>query len=63
MDAPDRCPSLNKSSCIAGGVHTWVAQLLERKPVKIATVGLANKTARIAWAVMTRNEVYAAAAA
>lgn len=41
----------------------WVAQLLERKPVKIATVGLANKTARIAWAVMTRNEVYAAAAA
>lgn len=41
----------------------WVAQLLARKPVKIATVGLANKTARIAWAVMTRNEVYAAAAA
>nr|WP_084250315.1 IS110 family transposase [Sphingomonas mali] len=41
----------------------WVAQLLERKPVKIATVGLANKTARIAWAVMTRKEVYAATAA
>jgi transposase len=41
----------------------WVAHLLERKPVKIATVGLANKIARIAWAVMTRNEVYAAAAA
>jgi transposase len=33
-----------------------------RKPVKIATVGLANKTARIVWAVMTRKEVYAAAA-
>lgn len=41
----------------------WLAQLLARKPVKIATVGLANKTARIAWAVMTRKEVYAAAAA
>jgi transposase len=41
----------------------WLAQLLERKPVKIATVGLANKTARIAWAVMTRKEVYAATAA
>lgn len=40
-----------------------VAQLLERKPVKIATVGLANKTARIAWAVMAHKEVYAAAAA
>jgi len=41
----------------------WVAQLLERKPVKIATVGLANKTARIAWAVMAHKEVYAAPAA
>lgn len=41
----------------------WLAQLLERKPAKIATVALANKTARIAWAVMSRNEVYAASAA
>lgn len=41
----------------------WLARLLDRKPAKIATVGLANKTARIAWAVMTRKEVYAAAAA
>lgn len=43
--------------------HPWLAHLLERKPAKIATVGLANKTARIAWAVMARNEVYAAAPA
>ena len=42
---------------------TTSAQLLTRKPVKIATVALANKTARIARAVMARNEVYAAAAA
>ena len=41
----------------------WMAQLLERKPVKIATVALANKTARIAWAVMTRKEVYVATTA
>ena len=41
----------------------WLVRLLERKPLKIATVGLANKTARIAWAVMARKEVYAAAAA
>lgn len=40
----------------------WMAGLLERKPTKIATVALANKTARIAWAVMTRKEVYAPAA-
>ncbi|PSK80415.1 transposase [Limimaricola soesokkakensis] len=38
----------------------WLASLLERKTVRVATVGLANKTARIAWAVMTRKEVYAA---
>lgn len=43
--------------------HPWLAQLLERKPVKIATVALTNKTARIAWTVMSRNEVYAAAPA
>ena len=41
----------------------WLAQLLERKPAKIATVALANKTVRIVWAVMSRNEVYAASAA
>ena len=41
----------------------WMAQLLERKPAKIATVALANKTARIAWAVMSRKEVYAVEAA
>lgn len=40
----------------------WMAQLLERKPTKIATVALANKTARIAWAVMARKEVYTPAA-
>lgn len=41
----------------------WMAQLLERKPAKIATVALANKTARTTWAVMSRKEVYAAATA
>ena len=32
--------------------------LLARKPVRVVTVALANKTARIAWAIMTRGEVY-----
>lgn len=41
----------------------WLARLLECKLMKIATIGLANKTARIAWAMMARKEVYAAAAA
>lgn len=43
--------------------RTWLAQLLERKPAKIATVALADKTARIAWAGRSRNEVYPASAA
>jgi transposase len=43
--------------------QTWMAQLLGRKPAKIATVALANKTAHIAWAVMSRKEIYAAATA
>jgi transposase len=36
----------------------WVRGVLERRPVKLATVGLANKMARIAWALMTRQQVY-----
>jgi transposase len=32
-----------------------------RKPLKLAAVALANKTARIVWAVLTRGEVYRAA--
>lgn len=46
-----------------GSRQPWVAQLLERKPMKSVTVRLANKTARIAWALMTRKDVYAATAA
>ncbi|HYH21870.1 MAG TPA: IS110 family transposase [Azospirillum sp.] len=38
----------------------WAAKLLERKPAKLAAVALANKTARIAWAVLTRGGTYAA---
>ncbi len=32
--------------------------LLARKPVRVATVAMANKMARIVWAIMTRGEVY-----
>ena len=36
----------------------WVRGLLARRPTKVAAVALANKSARIAWAVMTRGEAY-----
>ena len=39
-------------------VGGWLRSILERRPVRLVTVALANKMARIAWAVMTRNEVY-----
>jgi transposase len=38
----------------------WTRGILERRPVRLVTVALANKMARIAWALMTRNEVYRA---
>lgn len=38
----------------------WAAELLQRKPAKLVAVALANKVARIAWAVMTRGETYRA---
>ena len=40
--------------------HPWAARLLQRKPAKLVAVALANKVARIAWAVMTRGELYRA---
>ena len=40
----------------------WLRALLLRKPRKVAAVALANKMARVAWALMTRGEVYRHAA-
>ena len=42
--------------------HPWLTQLLARKPAKVAAVALANKTARIAWAVLVKGEAYRAPA-
>ena len=40
----------------------WAKALLERRPARLASVALANKTARIAWALLAKGEVYRAAA-
>src|ERR1700759_4557232 len=40
----------------------WVRALLARKPTKLAAVALANKTARIIWAVMMCGDGYRATA-
>jgi transposase len=39
---------------------SWLEQMLARKPRMLVTVALANKTARIAWAVLARQEDYRA---
>lgn len=43
--------------------HDWLRRLLERKRPKVAAVALANKIARIVWAILTRGERYQAEAA
>lgn len=36
----------------------WARKLLERKPARVATVAMANKTARIIWAILVRGTDY-----
>ena len=44
---------------IHGTKHrTWLAALLARRPTKVAAIALANKIARMAWAMMTMGERY-----
>ena len=45
-------------SCKQGAVHIWLAELLKRKPPKLAAVALANKMARIAWKLMVSGQHY-----
>ena len=35
---------------------SWIRALLERRPARVITVAMANKTARIAWAVLARGQ-------
>ena len=41
-----------------GTRRPWLVQLLARRTTKIAAVALANKTARMIWAIMTSGERY-----
>jgi transposase len=43
------------------GSAAWATSLLQRRPFKLVAVALANKTARIAWAVLARGETYRSA--
>ena len=38
----------------------WLEQMMARKPRMLVTVALANKTARIVWALLLKQEDYKA---
>jgi transposase len=46
-----------------GRASPWLAELLKRKPPKLAAVALANKMARIAWKLIVTGETYTAKSA
>jgi transposase len=40
------------------GLSKWLDQLTSRKRIQVATVAMANKMARMAWAVLSKGEAY-----
>ena len=40
--------------------YPWLTQLLAQRPFKVVAVALANKMARIAWALLARGGIYQA---
>jgi transposase len=38
--------------------YPWIAKLLAKKPAKLVAIAVANKTARIAWAIMSKGGTY-----
>ena len=45
---------MKQSNCL----NTWLAQLTSRKRIQVAAVALANKMARMVWAVLSKGEAY-----
>jgi len=43
--------------------NSWVASLKRRRPFKVASIALANKTARIIWALLVKGGSYGSEAA
>ena len=52
-----------RQACLRGApAGSWLAQMLPRKPKMLVTVALANKMARVVWALLVKGGVYKAPA-
>jgi len=49
---------IRRAKQTGGANRPWLATLLARRPPKVAAIALANKIARIAWAMMARGTRY-----
>ncbi len=47
----------------AAPLWAWIDALLSRRPFNVVVAAVANKLARVAWAMLSRGEAYRAAAA
>jgi transposase len=48
-----------RQACLRGApAGSWLAQMLPRKPKMLVIVALANKTARVVWALLVKGRVY-----
>ncbi|UTV41772.1 IS110 family transposase (plasmid) [Ensifer adhaerens] len=47
-----------RTSKYGATMRPWVASLLKRRPFKVVAVAMANKTARVIWALMMKGECY-----
>jgi transposase len=53
-----------RQACLRGApTGSWLAQMLPRKPKMLVTVALANKMARVVWALLVKGGVYRTPAA
>jgi transposase len=55
-ELPEACSPLVRWPL--SGMRPWLTALLARRPTKVAAIALANKIARMAWAMMARGERY-----
>jgi transposase len=54
--------SAAKAAAIKGPSDSWLGRMLSRKPRMLVVVALANKMARVAWALMAHGGIYRAPA-